>query len=377
MESPDSREYKLLSKTSREFAQKVLLPGREENDRYPLSELNEQIIEKAYELDFFRVWLPEKHGGFGGHLKKLIIILKNIAETDASMAAMILSNTLAQEIIIQAGEQDKLETICSRENGVKDFLISFQAFTNPFETSSMVTAKEKGGVFYLNGEARDVVLGNIAGNALIGARIDGDHADSYFLVSSRKPSFQSGDPIFSLGLHGCPIADIRFHDTEAVMVGEKEKVLDYFQRMYGSLILAGASISAGIMRGSFDDALKYSRKRVQGGRKISQWSELQLLLSDMALKVKNSETIISYMSEQAVPSGLVCEEEIISASIPLFDQACEVTSNGIQVMGGYGYMEDYSQEKRFRDAQHLQSFIGRSYLKKINFMKSFYKLAVS
>lgn len=375
MTSSDEREYKLLYDASRKFAQKILLPGREENDKFPFSKLNSEIIKKAFELDFFHVWLPENLGGLGGHLKKLILILQNIAETDASMAVMILTNAMAQEIIIQAGDEKTLEDVFSKGKEANDFLISFQAFTGSFESSSTITVTEKDGHFLLNGEAPYTVLGNISGHVLVQAKVQGDKTDSYFLVSSHGDSFHTGDPVFSLGMHSCPVADLRFADTRATIIGERGKAGEYFRRMYGTLILAGASVAAGIMRGAFGDALSYSRNRVQGGRKIGEWSELQLMLADMAIKVNNAETMISHLAEWVSDKRASSEEEMISASLPLFDHALDVASNGIQVLGGYGYMEDYGQEKRFRDAQHLQSFLGSTYLKKIHLMKSFYKFA--
>jgi butyryl-CoA dehydrogenase len=143
MTPSDEREYKLLINTSRDFAKKTLLPSREENDRYPLGEMDEKILENAFELGFFHVWLPEELGGFGGHLRKLVLILENIAETDAGMAVMILVNAMAQEIILQAGEGKVLADICTRKKSVHDFLIAFPAFTNPFETSSAAKARKK------------------------------------------------------------------------------------------------------------------------------------------------------------------------------------------------------------------------------------------
>jgi alkylation response protein AidB-like acyl-CoA dehydrogenase len=371
----DEREYKLLYGASRKFAQKILLPEREENDRFPFSRLNTGIIEKAFELDFFHVWLPEKLGGMGGHLKKLILILQTIAETDASMAVMILSNALAQDILIQAGEDNTLETVCSGEKSAADFLIAYPAFTNPYESSTRVTAQKKDGMYCLNGETPYAVLGNFARYALVTAKIEGDNEDSYFLVSTKDGSCKIGDPILSLGLHACPVADLRFNGTEAVIVGERGKARDYFQSTFRALILAGASVAAGIMRGAFDDALAYSRSRVQGGRPIGNWSEVQMMLSGMALNVKNAETMVSYLSEQEEGGESAREDAIIAASLPIFDHALDVTTSGVQVLGGYGYMEDYSQEKRFRDARHLQTFLGSPYLKKIHFIKSFFKLA--
>ncbi len=371
MTQTEQNEYRLLDMTSREFSQKVLLRNREENDKYPYADLDRSVFEKAYSLDFFHLWLPEKMGGLEGHIGKLCTILINIAEVDASMAVAILTNAMAQEIMIQAGEHDRLDEFYAKSNSPKDALIAFSSFTNHTEMTQEITAVQKDGATCLTGIAKGMVMGNMAEKMIVPARVAGDSDSSYFLMSSTHKTVNIGNPVIGLGLRACPTVDIWFDETPGILIGEREKASEYFLNMYGKLILAGAAIATGIMKGSFADALKYSQVRMQGGRKIGAWSEVQLLLSNMALKVRNAELLIEH-------AGATCGKDSghdkIAAGIPAFDHACDVTSDGVQILGGYGYMEDYSQEKRYRDAQHLQSLFGISYLKKIHYLKTCYKL---
>ncbi len=372
MNQTEKNEYRLLSSTSREFSQKVLLQYREENDHYPFAGLDQTAFEKAHSMDFFHLWLPESMGGLEGDIGKLCTVLLNIAEVDASMAVAILTNAMAQEIMIQAGEMDRLGELYSRNGSLKEALIAFPSFSNPSEMTPELMAIEKEDGVCLNGSAKGMVMGNMAENMIVFARFPEDPGCSCFLIAASQETIRIGDPVISLGLHACPAVDIDFNETPGIRIGQKGRASEYFWNMYGKLVSAGAAIAAGIMRGSFADALKYSQARIQGGKKIAEWSEVQLLLANMALKVRNAEMLIEYAGAK---SGKDAIHDCIAASIPILDHACDVASDGIQILGGYGYMEDYSQEKRYRDAQHLQSLFGISCLKKIQYVKSCYKLA--
>ncbi|MFZ5573434.1 MAG: acyl-CoA dehydrogenase family protein [Thermodesulfobacteriota bacterium] len=364
-------EARLLQGTSREFAQKVLLKLREENDRYPHADLDRSVFETAFGMDFFHLWLPESMGGLDGHIGNLCTILLNIAEVDASMAVAILTNAMSQEILLQAGEHQRIAEWYSRGASLGDALISFSAFANPMETPPAITALEPDGTVRLRGIAQGMALGNMAQRLIVPARIASDSEYSYFLVPSTHPTVRTGESLIHLGLHACPVVDIGFDGTPGILIGERGKAANYYGNMYGRLLPAGAAIATGIMRGSFNDALKYSRVRIQGGRKIGAWSEVQLLLADMALKVRNAELLIEHVSSGG---GSHSRHDNLAASIPAFEHACEVTSDGVQILGGYGYMEDYSQEKRYRDAQQVQSLFGMSYLKKLHYVKTCCKL---
>ncbi len=372
MKQTEQNEYKLLQGTSREFAQKVLLKHRAENDRYPLGNLDPVVFDKAYEMDFFHLWLPEKMGGLDRHLGKLCTILTNIAEVDASMATAVLTTAMAQEIMLQAGALDRLAEVYGRCAAPMDALLAFAAFGNPLEQPPEISVMEKDGRLSLTGKVKGMVLGNLAKHLIVPGRFSNDADNSYLLVPSAQATMRIGEPVLGLGLRACPLVDIDFNETTGFLVGARGKAAEYYWRMYDQFILAGAAVAVGIMRGAFTDALKYSQARIQGGKKIGAWSEVQLLLADMALKVKSSELLIEHAG---TGSGINAIHDNIAAGLTVMEHAGHVTSDGVQILGGYGYMEEYSQEKRFRDAQHLQALFGISYLKKIHFIKTCYKLA--
>ena len=129
--------------------------------------------------------------------------------------------------------------------------------------------------------------------------------------------------------------------------------------------VASAAMSWGIMKGSFAEALEYSEGRFQGGRRIVDWSEVRIILAGMAVKIKTAEAIISRTCQAVDNEEPGWQAVARSAALKIQANACDLTTDGIQVLGGVGYMKDFGQEKRFRDAKHIQSLLGMVPMKKL------------
>ena len=364
------KELKLLDKTSAEFARKELAPNREENDKFPFGPFFDNVFKKAYDLDFFHVILPENYGGIGHGMSALCIILLNICREDSSLGGIMFTHTAAQETIIAAGAGDLLKETISDAKHAKDFLIAFPVFNNPEEIPHMADAVKRNDTWVLSGSIEYLVLGGIAGHALIPAKIKGENGYSFFLVDLSDPGIKKSDPIMSLGLHACPAVDITLHEVEATIIGSENDGNTYFKQMADKMYVAAAAMSAGIMQGSFSEAFEYCKARQQGGREIINWSEVRMLLADMSVEFRFLRMVISRTC-QAVDSG---EKEwqacASSAAIQIQENACDLTTDGIQLLGGVGYMKDFGQEKRFRDAKHIQVLLGMAPMKKLRFIEN-------
>ena len=133
--------------------------------------------------------------------------------------------------------------------------------------------------------------------------------------------------------------------------------------------VAAAAMSAGIMKGSFNEALAYTKEREQGGCAIINWSEVRMILSNMAVKSNVADLCVAQACkaiEKSVKEGV---ERVFQGCSPFTSRmACEATTDGIQLLGGNGYMKDYGQEKRYRDAKQVQALLGIAPLKKIDFI---------
>ncbi len=363
------KEFKMLEKAAAEFARKELSPNREENDKYPFGPFWDDIVKKAFDLDFFHVLLPETLEGMGLGMQSFCILLENICEVDASLAGIIFTNSMAQEIILATGGEPVLKSMMDTATDVYGHLFAFPAFANPSEIEPTVTAvPADDGRYELSGPMEYLVLGNIAGNALIPAKIKGKTGYVFFTCDMASDGVEKSEPVLSLGLHACPAVDVRFFRAKADLIGDAGNGKAVFDAVSTRMQCAAAAMAAGIMKGSFKEAFDYSKERFQGGRQIIKWSEVQMILAEMAVQVKIAETVVEQAGRSIDEKQKGWEDGSQAAAIHVCQMACDHTCNGIQILGGVGYMKDYGQEKRFRDAQQIQSLLGLAPMKKIGYI---------
>ncbi len=363
-------ELKLLDKAAAEFSKKLLAPGREENDKFPYGPFFEPVLDKAYKLDFFHSILPEKYGGMGQGMDSLCIILDQICREDSSLGGIIFTNTASHEILLAAKSSEMLEKLTDSSADVNDFLIAFPVFNDPSDSPPSLQAEKKTDGYMLKGPLEYLVLGGMAGHAIVPAEVNGVDGYSFFLVNLKEQGLEIGPPVYSLGLHACPAVDLNFNGVQASLVGKEGAGHGYFEKMMDRLSVAAASMSSGIMKGSFKEALDYTRKRSQGGREIIKWSEIRMMMANMAVQIKNAEMSVSRSCQAIDNNESGWENCSRAAAIQVQDMACHLTTEGIQVMGGVGYMKDFGQEKRFRDAKHVQAMFGITPMKKLKYLEN-------
>ncbi|MBF0239384.1 MAG: acyl-CoA/acyl-ACP dehydrogenase [SAR324 cluster bacterium] len=366
-------DYKMIGDSALAFAQKELLPHLAENDRYPFVPFFYETFNKASQLEFFHLHLPEALNGWGGNITPLCVILKNMSQVDASMASILLTNAFAQEIILQSGQTEGLQLLLKKSKAPEEFIFAYPLFMNPDIDSLQIEAEKKQQHYSLSGKAEYVVLGNVTKPCLLPAKIKGQNSYSFFWVDLSQSGVTCNEPVLSVGLHACPAVDILLDQVKGQLIGLVSEGAVYFNKALSKMLPAAAAISLGLMKSSFKEAFEYSLKRWQGGRKIINWSELQMILSEMSFKVKTAEMLLEQVCQTADYNDEKWVEAVHAAAIYILDTACEITSEGIQVLGGYGFMKDYFQEKRFRDAQHMQSVFGFSYLRKLNYLNKFFR----
>ena len=155
------------------------------------------------------------------------------------------------------------------------------------------------------------------------------------------------------------------------LVGKEQQGEVYFEKTSDRFHAVIAAMAVGVMKGSLKEAVSYAKKRKQGGRRILHWSEVQMILADMALKIKMSEMALAQSSEAVDEKKKGWRPAALAAAVETGNMACSVTTDGIQVLGGVGYMKGFGQEKRFRDARHIQSLLGAAPMKKVRFIEEF------
>ncbi len=363
-------ELKSFEDLARSFAAKELAANREEHDRYPFGPFFDSVVTKAHEVGLLSATLPEECGGIGQDVGALCIILDHISAVDASLSGIIFTNALSQEIMLAAGNKDLLAGIMEKAADAKAALIACPSFANPSETGTTLEAVKVKDSYMLNGSIEYVVLGGISGHALVPARIKGQEGYSFFLIDPADKGLNKSEPVFSLGLHSCPAVDLTLSGVEGKLIGQAGEGAKYFNRAADRMHSAVAAMQCGIMKGSFNEALDYSQQRFQGGKEIIKWSGLRMLLGQMAVQVKIAEMVLSEAAMAVENQEPQWNLYTRAASVHLSELACKLTTDGIQCLGGNGYMKDYGQEKRFRDAKHVQAFLGLAPMRKLGMIKS-------
>jgi alkylation response protein AidB-like acyl-CoA dehydrogenase len=364
-----SDELKMLDKMAGDFAAKELLDDREDNDKYPFGPLFEGVLAKAYDVGFFAIMLPEDAGGAVDAVNAICLVLDEVCRADASLGGIIFTNALAQEMMTQAGEVEVLKKITANATDHTGLLIAFPSFNNPGEIDNAAGAEKRKDKYVLSGDIEYVVLGGIADSALLPAKVKGEEGYSLFLVNLKGNGLDISEPILSLGLHACPAVDMSLTDVEGKLVGKEGEGGAYFEAAADRLSVAAAAMAAGVMKGSFVEAFDYTKERVQGGREIVNWSEVRMLLSGMAVKGKVADMLVDQASRSVDCGASGWQLDSRAAALHVQEMAADVTTDGIQLLGGNGYMKDYGQEKRFRDAKQIQALMGLTPMRKLKYIK--------
>jgi alkylation response protein AidB-like acyl-CoA dehydrogenase len=248
---------------------------------------------------------------------------------------------------------------------MKTGLIAFPIYIDPASTDTIPTAQITGGGYTLAGSTELLVPGNLTPHAVIPARTGQGPDYSFFLVDLDGKGVEKSAPVFSLGLHACPAVDVTFGGAEAQLVGEENAGAAYFAQVLPQMNAAAAAISSGILRGTYSEALAYAQKREQGGRLIVQWSEVAMMLANLSIMTDVAAMCVCQSCRELKEKQSGYEPRISAASLHVSALACEATVDGVQILGGYGYMKDYGQEKRYRDARMVQALLGSVPMKKL------------
>ncbi|MBU2488032.1 MAG: acyl-CoA/acyl-ACP dehydrogenase [Proteobacteria bacterium] len=360
---------KLLADAATDFANKALLPDREENDKFPFGPFFDQALETALELGFLHLALPESMEGMGPGITDLCVVCDRLCQVDASMAGILFTNSFAQRLLLAAGEAKTLEEAAGQDSARK-VLLAAPVFNNPGEIRHLARAeKDNKNRWRLTGGVPYVVLGGVAARAVLPAAVEGSKGFGWYVVNANSPQIVKSATVFSLGLHACPAVDMTIDGTPATPLAGPEDGADLFRQVADAMQLVAGAMAVGLMKGSFREALDYSKKRRQGGKRIVEWSELTRILAEMSIHARMAEAALDRACQAADHGEHSWEHLAAAVSLTACSLACEATTDGIQVLGGVGYMKEYGQEKRFRDAKQIQALLGLAPMRRIKYLR--------
>jgi alkylation response protein AidB-like acyl-CoA dehydrogenase len=339
------RDYTDVVSLAADFVKGEIVETVKEDDHYPDVPFREPLYAKAEEVGFLSFLLPEEAGGAGETTGALAEVLYEISKTDASVAAVILCQAFAHRLLAGVSKE-----VLAGEAG----LIATTLYDDPMELPAGVNASSMNGSYRLKGTLDYVVLAPVARSYIVPALLNGETA--LFLVR-RDTGLKVDEPLLTLGLRACPVADLELDDAEGVLLVIGDDARKIYLKTVGEMRGAVAAICAGIIAGCFEEVSAYAPERYQGYRQIIDHLQVRAELGRIAVNMLVARELfrsISCADPSEAEDSVAAAAQVVSGEV-----AVEASILGVQLLGGNGYMEDYGQEKRMRDAKQVQGIFGR------------------
>jgi alkylation response protein AidB-like acyl-CoA dehydrogenase len=333
------------------------------------------VIEKAAQIGLTSFRYPEAYGGGGVEsLLTTCIVAEELAWGCLGIGMSILTLGLAAIPILLSGDEAQkaryIPWFCDLEN-VKAGAF---ALTEPEAGSDVASIRTKadrdGDRYILNGQKRFITLGGIADLYVVFASLDpgaGHEAICAFIVEADSPGLKSGKKEKKMGMRASHTGDIILEDVRVPIenrLGEEGAGFFIAMRAFEHTRPLVAIAAVGLARAAYEYALEYAQQRVQFGKPIIAKQAIRFILADMATEIDAARLLVwraAWMADQGQP----CNIPASMAKVYAADMAMKVTTDAVQILGGYGYMREYPVEKWMRDAKILQIVEGTSQIQKV------------
>ncbi|HSF46133.1 MAG TPA: acyl-CoA dehydrogenase [Chitinophagaceae bacterium] len=371
-----TEEHKMIVQAARDFARQQCLPGvieRDEHQKFP----KEQVMQLA-ELGFMGLMVDPKYGGAGMDTISYVLAMEEISKIDASVSVcMSVNNSLVCWGLEAYGNEDqKQKYLVPLAQGRKDGELYIGAFllsepeAGSDATSQRTTAEDKGDHYLLNGTKNWITNGNSASVYLVMAQTDparGSKGITTFIVEKNWPGVTVGAKENKMGIRASDTHSILFNDVKV----PKENIIGEvgFGFTFAMKTLAGGRIgiaaqALGIASGAYEMALEYSKQRKAFGKEIMNHQAIQFKLADMATRVEAAR-LLCLRSAWEKDNGIDYTLSSSMAKVFASEAAMWVSTEAVQVHGGYGYVKEYHVERLMRDAKITQIYEGTSEVQRI------------
>ncbi len=364
-----SKEQLMIQKMARDFARKELAPlaaERDEKHLYPADSLK-----KMGELGLLGMLVSEKYGGEDMGTVAYALALSEIAAACASTAViMSVHNSICCGSIERFGtEEQKQEFLVPMAGGE---IIGAFALTEPeagSDAQALSCSAERDGDFYiLNGTKRFITSGQNGGVVLVLARTKpaGSDGITAFLVTHGMPGFKVDKVENKMGQCASDTVDLVFSNCKVPasrILGKEGEGFTVAMSGLDAGRIGIAALSLGLGQAALDEAVKYAKQRKQFGQEIAKFQGLQWILADMAMDVEAARQLV--LNAAAIKErGENCTMAASMAKCFASEMANRVTSQAIQIHGGYGYIKEYPVERFYRDARILTIYEGTNQIQR-------------
>jgi alkylation response protein AidB-like acyl-CoA dehydrogenase len=371
-----SKEHEALREAIRALAEDKIAPraaGVDESGEFPWD-----VFEALAKADFAAVHIPEAYGGAGADAIATAIVIEEVARACVSSSLIPAVNKLGTVPLLLAGAEElKRRYLPPVAAGEAMFSYALSEPEAGSDAAAMRTrAVRDGDTWILNGTKRWITNAGVSRFYTVMA-VTGPAAGaggiSAFVVEQGDPGFSFGAPERKLGIKGSPTRELYFDNCVIPadrIIGEPGSGFKTALATLDHTRITIAAQALGIAQGAVDYATGYVKERKQFGRPIADFQGLQFMLADAAMKVAAARQLTyaaAARSERAMAGEKVADLTFMSSAAKCFasDVAMEVTTDAVQLLGGYGYVKDYPVERMMRDAKITQIYEGTNQIQRV------------
>ena len=355
---------------ARKIAKEKIAPVAAEHDEKETFPWD--IMKVMAESDLCGVYIEEKYGGLGGGAMELCLVTEELSRACGGIAICFAATALGTyPIILFGNDEQKQKYLPDISSGKK--LAAFaltEASAGSDAGAIATTARKEGDHYVLNGVKQWITNGGEAEVYTVIAMTDrakGARGASAFIVEKGTPGFDFGKKEKKLGIRASATRELIFNECKVPkenILGREGMGFIVAMKTFDKSRPGVAAQAVGIAQGALDHAVKYSRERKQFGKAISSFQGLQFMLADMATELEAARALTYAVARMVDAGARDVSKESAMSKLFASDVAMKVTTDAIQVLGGYGYMRDYPVEKYMRDAKITQIYEGTNQIQR-------------
>ncbi|GIV37998.1 MAG: acyl-CoA dehydrogenase [Cyclobacteriaceae bacterium] len=366
-----TEEHLAVQQAARNFAQTELLPGVIERDMH--QQFPHEQIKKMGELGFMGMMVNPKYNGGGMDTIAYVLAMEEISKIDASASVvMSVNNSLVCWGLEKFGTEEQKEKYLkplAKGEMIGAFCLS-EPEAGSDATSQRTTAEDKGDYYLLNGTKNWITNGSTASVYLVMAQTHPEKRHkgiNALIVEKGMPGFTVGKKEDKMGIRGSDTHSLMFTDVKvpkANRIGEDGFGFTFAMNTLNGGRIGIAAQALGIAAGAFELALKYAKERKAFGHYLAEHQAIQFKLAEMATKIDAARLLV-WRAAYLKDTGQNFVKAAAQAKLYASEIAQEVTTEAVQIHGGYGYVREYHVERLMRDAKITQIYEGTSEIQKM------------
>lgn len=365
-----TEEQKMIRDLCRKIGAEKIKPVRahyDETEEFPW-----EVVKVFAESDLMGVFIPQEYGGMGFGVMELSVAIEELSRFCGGITLALAGTGLGTFPIILFGNEEQKKTYLPRI-AKGEWLAAFaltEANAGSDAAGIETTAVKDGDSYILNGTKQWITNGGEAEVYTVIAmtnKTKGARGASAFIVRKDTPGFTFGKKEKKLGIRASATRELVFQDCRvpaANMLGREGMGFIVTMKTFDASRPGVAAQALGIAQGALDEAVAYVRTRVQFGKPIASFQAVQHMLADMATQIEAARALIYATSRMYDAGAKDTSKESAMSKLFASDVAMKVTTDAVQIFGGYGYMKDYPVEKMMRDAKITQIYEGTSQIQR-------------